>query len=333
MVVTTRSKAALIDLTSGEAAQEEYIFTADDFGEETEEQELATRIIQVKQEFTELPENNYNFESMTAVNAYGGDGEDISQPEILIRVLSQDNSKKYVQCIHLHQEMNVNELERCIALNAYGNDDCVDRRVFAVFREFDGASISLSEILSSPQKFQGEVMTVLHPSQTKAFRNPNEQYLQPSPSKFSLPYIYVYIRDFLMLSLLAFFAYRAWESHDFLDDFNERAILSMIMSPIDLIDYTIEHPLRWIYRNGPPIVGWDGRSYPEICSAIIPDVAGIDPAFWYSNLDKCKQMYETKERAMLSKFKPLSYLLVATILFKFVLHWINVKAATRPDPR
>ena len=259
------------------------------------------------------------------------------QPEILIRVLSKDCHKKFVQRIRVHPDLSMEEFERCIALNAYGNEDCVNRHVYALFREFDGTSISLSEILGDPSQFQGEIMTVLHPSEEEAFSIPGKDRnaaIDGSNQRQSLlPRMYIFIRDGIIVSVFALFAYKAWTSHDFLENFNERALLSMIMTPVDLIDYAVEHPLRWIYRNGPPIVGWDGISYPEICAAIVPDITGIDKAFWFNNIDRCKILYTNRERAMLSKMKPLSYLFYSYILFKLFMHWITVKAKTKPDPR
>ena len=257
---------------------------------------------------------------------------DVQQQEILIRVLSKDSSKRFVQSIRVHPGLSIEEFERCIALNAYGNDDCINRHVYALFREFDGTSISLSEILSAPNQFQGEIMTVLHPSQVEAFSS-NVTKAKLSHQETLLPRLYYIIRDIILLSLFSLVVFKAWESHDYLENFNERALVSALSSPINIIDYAVEHPLRWLYRNGPSIVGWDGMNYPDICAAMVPDVAGIDEAFWFNNIDRCKALYNSRERAMINKMKPLCYLFYAYVVYKLIMHWIYVKAKSQPDPR
>ena len=99
--------------------------------------------------------------------------------------------------------------------------------------------------------------------------------------------------------------------------------------PLVLVDALIETPLKHVYRNGPSAFGWEGLSFPQICSRI---TFHGDEAFWSKNLPECKRIFYAKEAAVMTLCKPVLYSGLIGVAIYLALAFVRASAVSKPDP-
>ena len=87
----------------------------------------------------------------------------------------------------------------------------------------------------------------------------------------------------------------------------DQVVSVLVMLPFHFVEVVIEAPIKQIYRYGPPLFGWEGLSYPQICARI---TYHGDAAFWAKNLEECKKVFTSKEGAVLNVCKPVIYIVL-----------------------
>uniref|UniRef100_A0A7S2KHB8 Uncharacterized protein n=1 Tax=Leptocylindrus danicus TaxID=163516 RepID=A0A7S2KHB8_9STRA len=245
----------------------------------------------------------------------------IPNPEARIFTIRVHNLQKSKECatqrFFVPQDINLRELERVVALAAYRdvNMDAMPP-IAGLFRKSDGMLFPLCYLLSNPEEFLGDVLSICSFDEYKA---------QGSHAKsgdfFVQPHMFV-----MILSLVVIFVLSTLPELKFPPMYN---ILGSIWSTFDAC--CIEFILLWIYRNGPSVIGcWHGLPLTEICARVHAHL-DFDRNFWSKNVEKCEAMYRRKEREMLGNSKPMLYILIGYVVHCYIMKVIEVRARSKPD--
>ena len=177
-------------------------------------------------------------------------------------------------------------------------------RIAGLFREGDGTFIPISVILQNPENYENDVFRV------SRFVQPFSLTTLKHKPQLSSKYL-KYILIFGTFSAVAL-NMGVELNPSVIFDCIERIIDWIINLPTRIVENSINHPLRELYRHGPSVIGWEGSTLPSICTQI---THMGDETFWSRNIEECEKIYLNKERAMLHVRKPIVYIIFAVVTF------------------
>ncbi len=225
--------------------------------------------------------------------------DDIINPTLTVSLYGSAISSTKVL---LHPTLTPSELSACIS-QLFPSQSPI-----AGLYDTTGVFVPLSHVISSPPS---SILAILPPSSA-----PKEKKGK-SPLRFlSDPYV---ATGAALTSVLAY-------ASGLID-----SLLSWLLTvPIHLLDVVVEAPLKQAYRYGPAAIGWEGLSYPAICSRIT--YGHGDEAFWAKNLKECKNIFYAKEAAAMAVVKPSVYAGIFAVMVYLALAFVKASAKSKPDP-
>ncbi len=221
-------------------------------------------------------------------------------------------------------QMTHNDLAHCIAhaaisppqtnklLDSWSMEDGEANwtRIAGLFRESDGIFIPLSLILRSPGQYVDDIFRISRHKHVLKHSN-SQKGFPASTSIFHSTRALIFIVLVGIVSSMIMMINSDY-GLDIVYEYVDTATTTIQNIPTFLIEMTINHPLKELYRYGPNVIGWEGSPLPSICAQI---THMGDENFWSKNIDECEKIYSNKEMAMLHVRRPILYLIIALAMF------------------
>mmetsp|Transcript_18229 Transcript_18229/g.25930 ORF Transcript_18229/g.25930 Transcript_18229/m.25930 type:complete len:299 (+) Transcript_18229:189-1085(+) len=237
-------------------------------------------------------------------------------PSIAIQ-LATPSRVKIVRIVLPSTNFSQVEFMKCIQqIMMMGECWDLDRNISGLYRESDSMFFPLTYILSEPEKFVKDTfcVTIYTPPPTKlSSYSQRIRAWQQAQRKMSLL--------LFLISVILLYTY-VYFNKEGVDTNFYRGDVAMIVDKCwaFVARGLVNKSLLALYRHGPSVIGWEGLSYPLICSRVT--LYGNEE-FWSKNYEECAAIYNAKELSFLAFTRPLVY------LFFFLFLMVAIVRGTR----